>query len=179
MQISHFDLLPCWIKLFSLSPKWAIVAHGPLILILFNFTDVCISYKYHVLVWYLHARDLYGLPMHTLGYMITGFQPGFISASYFPFGFEGRMWDLIVSVPDHCLSFYFKRIFHAGWLTNLNFSETQTFQKKHVWISLILSDKCMFLISWNMQRARHYVVWLSYCLQMKQIHTIEAMHALL
>ena len=27
--------------------------------------------------------------------------------SYFPFIFEGRMWDLIVSVPDHCLSFYF------------------------------------------------------------------------
>ena len=27
--------------------------------------------------------------------------------SYFPFGFESRMWDLIVSVPDHCLSFYF------------------------------------------------------------------------
>ena len=27
--------------------------------------------------------------------------------SYFPFGFEGRMWDLIVSVPDHCLSFTF------------------------------------------------------------------------
>ena len=28
--------------------------------------------------------------------------------SYFPFGFEGRMWDLIISVPDDCLSFYFK-----------------------------------------------------------------------
>ena len=33
--------------------------------------------------------------------------------SYFPFGFEGRIWDLIVlvpdhvSVPDHCVSFYF------------------------------------------------------------------------
>ena len=27
--------------------------------------------------------------------------------SYFPFGSEGRMWDLIVSVPDYCLSFYF------------------------------------------------------------------------
>ena len=26
---------------------------------------------------------------------------------YFPFGFGGRMWDLVVSVPDHCLSFYF------------------------------------------------------------------------
>ena len=28
--------------------------------------------------------------------------------SYFPFGFEGRMWNLIVSVPDHCLLFYFE-----------------------------------------------------------------------
>ena len=26
--------------------------------------------------------------------------------SYFPFGFEGGTWNLIVSVPDHCLSFY-------------------------------------------------------------------------
>ena len=26
--------------------------------------------------------------------------------SYFLFGFEDRIWDLIVSVPDHCLSFY-------------------------------------------------------------------------
>ena len=30
--------------------------------------------------------------------------------SYFPFGFKGRIWDLIVSVPDHCLSFYFTAI---------------------------------------------------------------------
>ena len=28
--------------------------------------------------------------------------------SYLPFGFKGRMWDLIVSVPDHCFSFYFE-----------------------------------------------------------------------
>ena len=28
---------------------------------------------------------------------------------YFLFGFEGMMWNLIVSVPDHCLSFYFAR----------------------------------------------------------------------
>ena len=27
--------------------------------------------------------------------------------SCFPFDFEDRMCDLIVSVPDHCLSFYF------------------------------------------------------------------------
>ena len=25
----------------------------------------------------------------------------------FPFGFEGRMWDLIVLVPEQCPSFYF------------------------------------------------------------------------
>ena len=28
--------------------------------------------------------------------------------SSFYFGFESRIWDLIVSVPDHCLLFYFK-----------------------------------------------------------------------
>ena len=27
--------------------------------------------------------------------------------SDFPFGFEDRMWELIVSVPGHCLCFYF------------------------------------------------------------------------
>ena len=31
--------------------------------------------------------------------------------SYFPFGFEGRTWDLIVSVPDHCLSFYLTAVY--------------------------------------------------------------------
>ena len=30
-------------------------------------------------------------------------------STYFPFGLEGSIWDLIVSVPDHCLSFYFDR----------------------------------------------------------------------
>ena len=40
----------------------------------------------------------FGLPCVVLSIYV------FIS---FPFGFEGRMWDLIVSVPDHCLSFYF------------------------------------------------------------------------
>ena len=33
--------------------------------------------------------------------------PSIYVFSYFPFGYEGRMWDLIVSVPDHCFSFYF------------------------------------------------------------------------
>ena len=29
-----------------------------------------------------------------------------LSIYVFSFGFEDRIWDLIVSVPDHCLSFY-------------------------------------------------------------------------
>ena len=36
--------------------------------------------------------------------------PSIYVFSYFPFGFEGRIWDLIVTVPDHCLSFYFSCI---------------------------------------------------------------------
>ena len=30
--------------------------------------------------------------------------------SSFPFGFEDRIWDLIVSVPDHYLSFSFTHL---------------------------------------------------------------------
>ena len=26
---------------------------------------------------------------------------------FFPFGIEGGMWDVIVLIPDHCLSIYF------------------------------------------------------------------------
>ena len=26
------------------------------------------------------------------------------------------MWDMIVSVPDHCLSFYFVNITTGGWV---------------------------------------------------------------
>ena len=39
--------------------------------------------------------------------------------SYFPFGFEGRMWNLIVSVLDHCLSFYKQGDPVAEWLRPL------------------------------------------------------------
>ena len=31
--------------------------------------------------------------------------------SSFPFDFEGKIWDLIVSVPDHCLSFLLLSLF--------------------------------------------------------------------
>ena len=48
--------------------------------------------------------------------------PSIYVFSYFPFGFEGRMWDLIVSVPDHCLSFYFGLIsFSTRIFTNIKY----------------------------------------------------------
>ena len=37
--------------------------------------------------------------------------------SSFPFGFEGRTWDLIVSAPDHCLSFYFSIAEHTSHMS--------------------------------------------------------------
>ena len=35
--------------------------------------------------------------------------------SYFPFGFEDRIWDLIVSVPDHYLTFYSPALKKGGY----------------------------------------------------------------
>ena len=34
----------------------------------------------------------------------------FMNLVIYLFGFEGRIWDLVVSVPDHCLSFYFDKL---------------------------------------------------------------------
>ena len=31
----------------------------------------------------------------------------------FPFGIEAEMWDVIVLIPDHCLSIYFRQAFKA------------------------------------------------------------------
>ena len=44
------------------------------------------------------------------------------------FGFEGRIWDLIVSVPDHCLSFYFHSKYiklKNSKMSNLCFNEVK------------------------------------------------------
>ncbi|MBV2113371.1 MAG: hypothetical protein KUF82_20660 [Candidatus Thiodiazotropha sp. (ex Ctena orbiculata)] len=34
----------------------------------------------------------------------------FTVCASFPFGFEGGMWDLVVFVPGHCLSFCFENL---------------------------------------------------------------------
>ena len=47
--------------------------------------------------------------------------------SYFHFGFKGRMWDLIVSVPDQCLSFYLSYTYSARPFSNALKYETTHF----------------------------------------------------
>ena len=51
---------------------------------------------------YLGKSCSFGLPRSAFRKL-----PSIYVFSYFPFGFEDRMWALIVSVPGHCLSFYF------------------------------------------------------------------------
>ena len=48
--------------------------------------------------------------------------------SYFSFGFEGRAWDLIVSIPGHCLSFYFEYVlFYQFCLKIITFFDQEKF----------------------------------------------------
>ena len=67
-----------------------------------------VSYRYSFVQ--IHAGQL-SVTGESMGFRFTASAfrklPSIYVFSYFPFGFEGRMWDLIVSVPDHCLSFYF------------------------------------------------------------------------
>ena len=36
---------------------------------------------------------------------------GFCVCPSFPFGIEGGMWDVILLIPDHCLSIYLMSVF--------------------------------------------------------------------
>ena len=60
--------------------------------------------------------------------------------SYFPFGFEGRIWDLIVSVPDHCLSFYFTFISrnYVVWPTFFHMNVFIALKGSHFWFYIWL-----------------------------------------
>ena len=34
----------------------------------------------------------------------------FCVCASFPFGFQGGVWNLVVLIPDHCLSIYFSEV---------------------------------------------------------------------
>ena len=48
----------------------------------------------------------------------------------------GRMWDLIVSVPDHCLSFYFDQVSDATILQFKYFSRGISCQAHFSYVSV-------------------------------------------
>ena len=59
------------------------------------------------ILWFMYyVSDIFGKELFIL-FAASAFRKlsSIYVFSYFPFGFEGRIWDLIVSVPDHCLSF--------------------------------------------------------------------------
>ena len=78
--------------------------------------------------------------------------------SYFPFGFEGRIWDLIVSVPDHCLSFYFSKLLKfifrkSHYITFLANSWKVPYQNirlqfDHCWLSRVLDIQNLSFFHW-------------------------------
>ena len=80
-------------------------------------TEVIVTYSNTIHVIYvLSVRfwdHLFGKELFIL-FTASAFRklPSIYVFSYFPFGFEGRIWDLIVSVPYHCLSFYFESFIH-------------------------------------------------------------------
>ena len=61
--------------------------------------------------------------------------------SYFPFGFEGRIWDLIVSVPGHCLSFYFEHLMQYSRIQIVQFSLFGNTYKIRQLLSIVESNK--------------------------------------
>ena len=44
---------------------------------------------------------------YSFGLLCVSFVNVYQFVCFFTFGFEDEMWDLIVFVPDHCLSFNF------------------------------------------------------------------------
>ena len=80
-----------------------------LVLAVSSYTFVHLLREWHILVkfrWlndHLSREELFiGFTAHVIRKLLSVYV-----FSYFPFGFEGRILDLIVSVPDHCLCFYF------------------------------------------------------------------------
>ena len=78
--------------------------------------------------------------------------------SYFPFGFEDSIWDLIVSVPDHCLSFYFPNTFRqkaSGVLCSFSFKSTTENESKERISGSVCSVHCSLIL--KIKKRRRYI----------------------
>ena len=71
--------------------------------------------------------------------------------------FWGQMWDLIVSVPDHCLSFYFARGCEAGflapdlwyWMARLSVGSCCWALRQSLSVSEVAWSTCSGISSWK------------------------------
>ena len=81
----------CYLFLLSVFTLW------------FSYYVSNIYFKFYVAEW----PPIWERAVHSVYHECFRKLPSIYVFSYFPYAFEGRMWDLIVSVPDHCLSFYF------------------------------------------------------------------------
>ena len=76
------------------------------------------------------------------------------------------MWDLIVSVPDHCLSFYFKRLFRKYGASNVNetFRFDASIDIKARYPSILfrfVSDRTTLLMTYNAPLIIHELLYVS------------------
>ena len=98
-------------------PQYFITDRSKAVLLLWFLTVTCCPYLYFgsaimLVTYFVNFRwlndHLFGKELF-IRFTASAFRKllSIYVFSYFPFGSEGRMWDLTVSVPDHCLSFYF------------------------------------------------------------------------
>ena len=106
--------------------------------------DHCLSFScISELLWLCRMVALKSLSVHSfndliitiLGVVCNHFSI-FLSLDTFRYCFEGRMWDLIVSLLDHCLPFYFGR---GGYKTMLKL------QSKYATISFLCNHLVLYL----------------------------------
>ena len=96
-------------------------------------TCSCCPYLYfgspimcHILVKFRKLNDHLSLKWLFIRFTARAFRKrlSIYVISYFPFSFDGKILDLIVSVPDHCLSFYCSTVltFYSAFMSSFRFS---------------------------------------------------------
>ena len=91
-------------------------------------------------------------------------QPRVIIWANFPFGFEGRMWDMIVSVHDQCLSFYLvvfeHPMMHTKFQGHRPFGSREGFYQIWAWRPTWLCDQdCLITLTFPHPIEAPYEIW--------------------
>ena len=121
-QLIQFARVSSHVADFDYAPQYFYTDRSKAVLLLWFLTVTCsccpylyfglaiMLVTYFVNFWWLNDH-LFGKELF-IRFTASAFRklPSIYVFNYFPFGFEGRMWDLIVSVPDYCLSFYFTMV---------------------------------------------------------------------